>query len=70
MTIMPTDAVVAGLICLDIIPRFPDPVTLAPGKVTEIGAADLATGGAVANTGLALHLLGRLGRPRALVAVL
>lgn len=55
---MPIDAVVAGHICLDIIPRFPGPATLVPGKITEIGAADLATGGAVANTGLALHRLG------------
>jgi sugar/nucleoside kinase (ribokinase family) len=55
---MSSDAVVAGLICLDIIPSFPGPARLEPGKVTEIGAADLATGGAVANTGLALHRLG------------
>jgi sugar/nucleoside kinase (ribokinase family) len=52
------DAIVAGLICLDIIPHFGGPATLTPGKMTEIGAAALATGGAVANTGLALHRLG------------
>ena len=62
------DAIVAGLICLDIIPRFGGPTILTPGRLTEIGAAALATGGAVANTGLALHrlciatgLMGKLG---------
>jgi sugar/nucleoside kinase (ribokinase family) len=52
------DAVVAGLICLDEIPFFPSQAAFTPGRITEIGAATLATGGAVANTGLALHRLG------------
>jgi sugar/nucleoside kinase (ribokinase family) len=52
------DAIVAGLICLDIIPHFYGPASFVPGKITEIGAAALSTGGAVSNTGLALHRLG------------
>lgn len=55
----------AGHVCLDITPVFP-PSTgdvglaslLAPGKLFETGAADIHTGGSVANTGLALKLLG------------
>jgi sugar/nucleoside kinase (ribokinase family) len=52
------DVIAAGLICLDIIPTFPGPAALLPGRVTEVGPVRLATGGAVANTGLALHRLG------------
>jgi sugar/nucleoside kinase (ribokinase family) len=56
-------AAVAGHICLDIIPRFAEGLCdlgalLAPGSLTEIGEAVVATGGAVANTGQALHRLG------------
>ncbi len=58
------EVIVAGHICLDIIPRF-DVATLSnmddvlvPGRVTEIGPAVLSTGGAVSNTGLNLHKLG------------
>jgi sugar/nucleoside kinase (ribokinase family) len=56
-------AIVAGHICLDIIPTFetrphhPD-VLIEPGKLAHVGPAALATGGAVSNTGLALHRLG------------
>jgi sugar/nucleoside kinase (ribokinase family) len=53
------EAVVAGHICLDIIPRLlGDSVVFAPGRVIEAGRAILATGGPVSNTGLALHKLG------------
>ena len=58
------DAVVAGHICLDIIPDFssvgevPLSALLRPGKLVEVGDATLSTGGAVANTGLALNILG------------
>lgn len=59
-------AVVAGHICLDIIPIFgpnqPHSDTPsgmpAPGKLVNVGPAALSTGGAVSNTGLALHRLG------------
>lgn len=55
--------VVAGHICLDLIPgisvqkeRLED--LLEPGKLVAVGPAVTSTGGAVANTGLALHKLG------------
>lgn len=56
--------IVAGHICLDITPVFPDKKAsklddiLSPGKLVQTGAADVHTGGAVANTGLALKILG------------
>lgn len=56
--------IVAGHICLDITPIFPDKKAsklddiLSPGKLVQTGAADVHTGGAVANTGLALKVLG------------
>ena len=56
--------VVAGHICIDITPTFPDYKAekvediLMPGKLLQMGAADVHTGGAVANTGLALKVLG------------
>ncbi|QDU71421.1 carbohydrate kinase family protein [Mucisphaera calidilacus] len=60
--------VVAGHICLDIIPRFlHGDGSLKPGALTEVGPAVTATGGAVANSGLALH---RLGVPTALLSKL
>ncbi|MDD3214557.1 MAG: carbohydrate kinase family protein [Eubacteriales bacterium] len=56
--------VVAGHICLDITPAL-DGVNagtleslLRPGKLVRVGAADVHTGGCVANTGMALQLLG------------
>lgn len=51
-------AVVAGHICLDIIPHIDHPIPLDPGRLYEVGAPTIATGGAVSNTGVALHLLG------------
>ena len=57
--------VAAGHICLDITPVFPankayDRVQdiLIPGKLIQTEAADVHTGGSVANTGLAFKLLG------------
>ncbi len=67
------DALVAGHLCVDIIPEIPPASAqsdsfLAPGRLTEVGPAVISTGGAVSNTGLALHklgldvrLLGRIG---------
>jgi sugar/nucleoside kinase (ribokinase family) len=56
--------IVAGHICLDIIPKL-DNVPhgkfydfFQPGLMIQIGPPLLATGGAVSNTGLALHILG------------
>jgi len=51
-------AVVAGHICLDIIPGIDHGFKLEPGRLYEIGAPTIATGGAVSNTGIALHVLG------------
>jgi sugar/nucleoside kinase (ribokinase family) len=69
------EAIVAGHLCLDIIP---DLTTLAPGefdaafqpgRLVKSGPVKLTAGGAVSNTGLALHLLdiktrliGRIGK--------
>lgn len=59
------DAVVAGHICLDIIPTLEArEIHFAPGQLVEVGPAVLSTGGPVSNTGLALH---RLGIPTRLV---
>ncbi len=61
---MSKKVIVAGHICLDITPIFPDKKVkkldeiLSPGKLVQTGAADVHTGGAVANTGLALKILG------------
>jgi len=55
--------VVAGHICLDMIPAFEVETTtladlLTPGKLIKTGPLTTATGGSVSNTGLALHRLG------------
>lgn len=57
-------AVVAGHICLDITPNFNRNEKkdirdmLTPGKLTKVSGVKLSTGGAVANTGIALSRLG------------
>ena len=69
--IPPRRAIVAGHICLDIIPDVSaiEPgifnANFRPGHLLEAGAATLSTGGPVSNTGLALH---RLGVPVKLIA--
>jgi sugar/nucleoside kinase (ribokinase family) len=55
--------VVAGHVCVDIIPSFGDAFVpleklLQPGHLALVGPAVVSTGGAVSNTGLALHRLG------------
>jgi sugar/nucleoside kinase (ribokinase family) len=53
------DVIVAGHICLDIIPQLSDgQFSFAPGRLLEVGPAVMSTGGPVSNTGLALHKLG------------
>jgi sugar/nucleoside kinase (ribokinase family) len=58
------NAVVAGHICLDIIPSFDHlqpgqfEQLFKPGHLVTTGKAVFSTGGSVSNTGLALHLLG------------
>jgi len=63
LTHQAAEVVVAGHICLDIIPGIQEKKNgldtfLVPGKLIEVGPARASTGGTVPNTGLALHLLG------------
>ncbi len=57
-------AVIAGHICLDILPDFEAAAgrdlqsLFKPGSLVQIGAAQFSGGGPVSNTGLALHHLG------------
>ncbi len=55
--------IVAGHVCLDVIPTLPESCRdlatwLAPSGLVNVGPMTLSTGGAVSNTGLALHRLG------------
>lgn len=59
----PTAIIVAGHTCLDVIPTLPEnyrslSTLLMPGGLVNVGPMVLSTGGAVSNTGLALHRLG------------
>jgi sugar/nucleoside kinase (ribokinase family) len=67
----PLPAVVAGHICVDVIPKL-DHISsgqfmqlFQPGRLIVSGPATFSTGGPVSNTGLALH---RLGVPTRLIA--
>jgi sugar/nucleoside kinase (ribokinase family) len=61
------EVVVAGHLCLDVIPPFVGTeVRLEPGRLVEVGPALFSTGGAVSNVGLSLH---RLGVPVGLMAM-
>jgi sugar/nucleoside kinase (ribokinase family) len=56
---MKASVVVAGHLCLDIIPSFPSSgARIMPGSLSEVGAVTLATGGGVSNVGLSLLRLG------------
>jgi sugar/nucleoside kinase (ribokinase family) len=67
----PLQAVVAGHICLDILPDLENlsgrnlQSLFKPGSLVQIGPARLMSGGPVSNTGLALHKLGVPVRLRA-----
>jgi len=57
------EIIVAGHICLDIIPTLREDPSRAEdlfssGRLVRVGPATLALGGCVANTGIALHCLG------------
>ncbi len=53
------EAIVAGHICLDVFPTLiGGSVQFKPGQTVEAGPVVFSTGGAVSNTGLALHKLG------------
>ena len=61
------DAVVAGHICVDIIPLLHSGQQRAedifiPGQVVDVGPATISLGGAVSNAGQALHRLGLVTR--------
>lgn len=63
MQAVDAEIIVAGHICLDIIPTFERrskgiETLLVPGQLRRVGPAVIATGGAVSNTGIALHRLG------------
>ena len=57
-------AIAAGHICIDITPLFPENKVsdinkiLSPGKLIQMDGVDIHTGGSVANTGLAMKILG------------
>lgn len=61
---MKKKVIAAGHICLDITPVFSGKNTanlgdiLSPGKLVNVGQADVHTGGSVANTGLAMKFFG------------
>lgn len=61
---MKKKVIAAGHICLDITPTFQmesqsgTGQVFVPGRLIETGKADIHTGGAVANTGLAMKILG------------
>jgi sugar/nucleoside kinase (ribokinase family) len=57
--------VVAGHICLDVIPELGGPLDVQPGGLVVIGPSAVSTGGPVGNVGIALH---RLGVPVRLIA--
>jgi sugar/nucleoside kinase (ribokinase family) len=60
---MKADIIVAGHVCLDVIPTLPEncrdlATWLVPGGLVNVGPMTISTGGAVSNTGLAMHRLG------------
>jgi sugar/nucleoside kinase (ribokinase family) len=52
------EVVVAGHVSLDVFPTLYGSVKIEPGRLVVVGPAVMSTGGAVANTGVALHRLG------------
>ncbi len=58
------DVMVAGHLCIDIIPRFPDTglktivELIRPGKLVNVEEAKISTGGPVSNTGINMKTLG------------
>ncbi|SFJ88647.1 carbohydrate kinase family protein [Thermoflavimicrobium dichotomicum] len=56
------DVIVAGNVCLDLFPSVQQDSqkewTIIPGRLLQVGPVTTATGGAVPNTGIALHRLG------------
>lgn len=54
----PADALIAGHICVDLVPALGEGPRIEPGRLIDIGPLDVRTGGCVANTGLDLAALG------------
>jgi sugar/nucleoside kinase (ribokinase family) len=60
----PYDIMIAGHLCLDIIPSFKESGAvkideiMAPGKLVNVGQAKISTGGPVSNTGINMKTLG------------
>jgi sugar/nucleoside kinase (ribokinase family) len=52
------NAIVAGHICVDLVPALRGPVTFRAGALEQVGPIDVRIGGCVANTGVALADLG------------
>lgn len=58
------DIMIAGHLCIDIIPRFPDTGErniagiMRPGKLVNVDNAKISTGGPVSNTGINMKTLG------------
>ena len=58
------DVMIAGHLCIDIIPRFADMDStkideiLRPGKLVNVNEAKISTGGPVSNTGIGMKILG------------
>ena len=73
LSVQESDIIVAGHLCLDVIPAFsPEKRDLSeilvPGRLTNVGGAVCATGGTVSNTGMAMaryglrtRLVGKVG---------
>ena len=55
-------ALVAGHVCVDLIPELRAPPDLSPGKLVDVGPLQLRPGGCVANTGSDLIALGAPAR--------
>jgi sugar/nucleoside kinase (ribokinase family) len=51
-------ALVAGHVCVDLVPALPGLPAVRPGELAEVGPLDVHAGGCVANTGSALAALG------------
>lgn len=52
------DVLVAGHVCVDLVPEFPGAARIEPGALFNVGALGLRVGGSIANTGSALAGLG------------
>jgi sugar/nucleoside kinase (ribokinase family) len=60
-------ALVAGHVCIDLVPALDGDIYLLPGRLEEVGPLTMRAGGCVANTGVALADLGADVRLEALV---